>query len=247
MALSHLGTPYALAGKRGWVDDRVEATDFVVEPKIDGFGIELTYEKGVLALAATRGDGTTGEVVTANVATISDIPQRLKGAAPDIFEIRGEVYMSKADFAALNARLLAEAEDPDKARQFANPRNAAAGGLRQLDPALTRKRRLRMFAYGIRLVEGLDVTTHTEALDLPRDFLRRVCVPEVLHFIHGSRAPRHEGKAARFMVQRNGAARAVPGSSARRRATRHAGPRAGTGILAGSGRLAGPRQLDRSS
>ena len=117
------------------------------EPKIDGLSCSLRYEKGVLVQAATRGDGTTGEVVTENVRTIADIPQRLKGA-PDVFEIRGEVYMSKADFAALNARLLAEAEDSTKARQFANPRNAAAGSLRQKDAAVTAPRPLRFYAHG---------------------------------------------------------------------------------------------------
>jgi DNA ligase (NAD+) len=118
------------------------------EPKIDGLSCALRYEKGVLVLAATRGDGATGEVVTDNVRTIADIPERLEGGAPDVFEVRGEVYMTKADFAALNARLLAEAEDPAKARQFANPRNGAAGSLRQKDPAVTAARPLRFLAHG---------------------------------------------------------------------------------------------------
>jgi len=113
------------------------------EPKIDGLSCSLRYEKGALVLAATRGDGTTGEVVTANVATIGDIPQRLQGAAPHLFEIRGEVYMSKADFAALNER---QAKEGGKI--FANPRNAAAGSLRQKDAAVTAARPLRFYAHG---------------------------------------------------------------------------------------------------
>ncbi|HLL31401.1 MAG TPA: NAD-dependent DNA ligase LigA, partial [Allosphingosinicella sp.] len=100
-----------------------------------------------------------GEVVTDNVRTIADVPQRLEGDAPDVFEIRGEVYMSKADFAALNARLLAEAEDPAKARQFANPRNAAAGSLRQKDPAVTASRPLRFYAHGWGEVSALPAET----------------------------------------------------------------------------------------
>ena len=124
-----------------------EEVALTAEPKIDGLSCSLRYERGALVLAATRGDGTTGEDVTANVRTIADIPQRIEGA-PDLFEIRGEVYMSKADFAALNARLLAEAEDPSKARQFANPRNAAAGSLRQKEASVTASRPLRFYAHG---------------------------------------------------------------------------------------------------
>lgn len=119
------------------------------EPKIDGLSCSLRYERGELALAATRGDGATGEDVTANVRTIADIPQQLTGPnIPDLFEVRGEVYMAKADFTALNQRLLAEVDDPEKARQFANPRNAAAGSLRQKDAAVTASRPLRFLAHG---------------------------------------------------------------------------------------------------
>ena len=112
------------------------------EPKIDGLSCSLRYEDGELVLAATRGDGTVGEDVTPNVRTIGDIPRRI-GGAPHVLEIRGEVYMSKADFAALNQR-----QEEGGGKIFANPRNAAAGSLRQKDPAVTAARPLRFFAHG---------------------------------------------------------------------------------------------------
>jgi DNA ligase (NAD+) len=118
------------------------AVAMTAEPKIDGLSCSVRYERGALVLAATRGDGTVGEDVTANARTISDIPQSIAGA-PEVFEVRGEVYMSKADFEALNER-----QEAAGGKIFANPRNAAAGSLRQKDASVTAARPLRFLAHG---------------------------------------------------------------------------------------------------
>ncbi|MBY9064562.1 NAD-dependent DNA ligase LigA [Sphingomonas yunnanensis] len=126
-----------------------EPVALTAEPKIDGLSCSLRYEERRLVQALTRGDGTTGEDVTANVLTIDDIPRELPEDAPTVFEVRGEVYMEKAAFAALNQRLARAAEASGKeARRFANPRNAAAGSLRQKDAAVTQARPLRFLAHG---------------------------------------------------------------------------------------------------
>jgi DNA ligase (NAD+) len=146
-----------------------EAIAMTAEDKIDGLSLSLRYEARALVRAATRGDGEIGEDVTANVKHIADIPQTLPQDAPDILEVRGEVYMEKAAFVALNARLMREGEaaaqargetfDPESVRQFANPRNAAAGSLRQKDASMTASRPLRFLAHGWGVVSAVPAET----------------------------------------------------------------------------------------
>jgi DNA ligase (NAD+) len=128
----------------------VEELEFACEPKLDGIAVSLLYHDGVLARGATRGDGTTGEDITQNVRTIGSIPLRLRGAGfPSVLEVRGEIYMPKEGFEQLNDRARKRDE-----KTFVNPRNAAAGSLRQLDAQITAQRPLQMCCYSVGLVEG---------------------------------------------------------------------------------------------
>ncbi len=167
-----LGNAMNEAELREWRDTRVlkllgpgVPVTYVVEPKIDGLAVALTYRDGVLVQGATRGDGEVGEDVTANLRTVRDIPLRLRDPREtglplaSLIEVRGEVYIRTADFEALNERLAAAGE-----KTFANPRNAAAGSLRQKDPAISAARPLRFFAYGVGPFEGVLLTSQWQTL-----------------------------------------------------------------------------------
>ena len=159
----------------------VEQVEYSAEPKIDGLAISLRFERGRLAQAATRGDGATGEDVTANVRAIRSVPLRLLGPdVPAVLEVRGEVFMTRRSFATLNARQSDKGE-----KTFANPRNAAAGSLRQLDPRITASRSLDLYFYGVGAVEGWSQPQrHSEILEALRAFGLRTC-PEV-DVMHGA-------------------------------------------------------------
>ncbi|SOY46191.1 NAD-dependent DNA ligase LigA [Cupriavidus taiwanensis] len=155
-----LGRSAAAAGEAD-LFSAADAVEYACELKFDGLAMSLRYEDGRLVQAATRGDGETGEDVTVNVRTIKAIPLKLRGPAPAVLEVRGEVFMFRRDFDKLNAR---QAEAGEKT--FVNPRNAAAGSLRQLDPRITARRPLSFFAYGLGELQGVDrPPTHSAMLD----------------------------------------------------------------------------------
>jgi DNA ligase (NAD+) len=144
----------------------IEEPSFSVEPKLDGLAINLRYENGVFVQGATRGDGATGEDVTVNLRTIRAIPLHLRGAAPEVLEVRGEVFMPRAEFEAFNARARLRGE-----KTLANPRNGAAGSLRQLDSKITATRPLSFYAYGLGKVTGWQLpSTHSEMLQALKSF-----------------------------------------------------------------------------
>ena len=162
------------------------AIAYAAELKFDGLAINLRYEHGLLVQAATRGDGATGEDVTQNIRTIGQIPLRLRGEAPAVLEVRGEVYMRRDDFARLNERQLAAGE-----KTFVNPRNTAAGAVRQLDPAIAAQRPLSFYGYGLGEVVGwaAQPDTHAGTLDALQAFGFPVC--EIREVVQGG-----EGLAA---------------------------------------------------
>jgi len=175
LSLSNVFAKEELAAFMKRVADKVhvdpEQLLLTCEPKLDGLAVNLTYEHGVLVSAATRGDGRVGENITNNIKTISSVPLKLFGDnIPDVIEIRGEVYMPKAGFEALNERARKAGE-----KTFANPRNAAAGSLRQLNPNITASRPLDIYCYGIGEVEGVTLPdSHREQLNLLRKMGCRV-------------------------------------------------------------------------
>ena len=192
-----------------------EEIPVVIEPKVDGVAVSLLYEDGILKYAATRGDGTTGDDVTQNVLTIRDVPRKLKAGHPPLLEVRGEVYLTKEGFRKLNEER-AEAGLP----QFANPRNSAAGSLKQLDPRIARSRPLGLIFHGFGAMEGASVTTHSEALELLVKCGLRVSekrwkaksVEEIIKAIHDLGKVRHD-----FVYETDGAVAKVESFAQRER------------------------------
>jgi DNA ligase (NAD+) len=175
----------------------------VIEPRVDGVAVSLLYEKGELRYAATRGDGTVGDDITQNIRTIRTVPKRLKGPAPEILEVRGEAYLDKTGFAKLNA-------ERKKAglTEFANPRNAAAGSLKQLDPAIAAQRPLGVVFYGTGAIKGAALAKHSEFFPLLKElglpgserWWLAESVEEILRAIHELDRLRHD-----FAYQTDGA------------------------------------------
>src|SRR5437762_444267 len=192
-----------------------EKIPVVIEPKVDGVAVSLVYENGRLRQAATRGDGTVGDDITQNIRTIRSVPERLRGTAPKLLEVRGEVYMDKNGFEKLN----------DERRKgglpvFANPRNAAAGSLKQLDPAIVAKRPLGVVLYGTGATEGVDVAVHSEIFPLLKKLGLPVSerwwvaesVEEILDAIHEL-----DGIRRKFAYQTDGAVAKVNSFAQRER------------------------------
>jgi DNA ligase (NAD+) len=180
-----------------------EKIPVVIEPKVDGVAVSLLYEEGQLRYAATRGDGTVGDDITQNIRTIGSIPERLRGKPPNLLEVRGEVFLDKNGFAEMNTAR-AEAGLP----VFANPRNAAAGSLKQLDPAIAAERPLGVVFYGTGVLDGAELTRHSDLfpwlkeLGLPptERFWLAASVEETLEAIHELDRVRHD-----FAYQTDGA------------------------------------------
>jgi DNA ligase (NAD+) len=180
-----------------------EQVPVVIEPKVDGVAVSLVYKNGRLRQAATRGDGNVGDNITQNIRTIRSVPERLRDCAAKLLEVRGEVYMDRKGFEELN-----EERKKEGLPQFANPRNAAAGSLKQLDPAIVAKRPLGIVLYGTGAIEGVDVDLHSEIFPLLKKLGLPVterwwvanCVEEILDAIHELDGLRHK-----FAYQTDGA------------------------------------------
>lgn len=195
VAMTSLDNAFSTADLEKWYARLGGPATLLCEVKIDGLALDLVYRGGRLATAATRGDGRFGEDVTANVRTIADIPVELAPGAPDLLEVRGEVFMPPAAFADLNESLLAAGKAP-----FANPRNSAAGSLRQKDPRVTASRRLRFFAHGIGASDGEPIARQSDAYaqlggwGLPISPYNEVVagLPEALAYIAAMEVRRHD-------------------------------------------------------